>query len=180
LKSGLLQVTTVTDRQRLPVKTLFRMGSRPGLNEEEIEELRDAFDLFDTNGDGTIDPKELKAAMQSLGFEAKNQSVNQMISDIDKDGTGDVNFEEFLDLMTSKMGDSDSKEEIQKIFSLFDDDKTGYITIQNLKRVAKELGETLSDGELMEMIDRADSDEDGQISPDEFFAMMSKESCPSP
>ena len=156
------------------------MSYRPGLNEEEIEELRDAFDLFDTNGDGTIDPKELKAAMQSLGFEAKNQTVYQMISDIDKDGTGDINFEEFLDLMTSKMGDSDTKEEIQKIFSLFDDDKTGFITIQNLKRVAKELGENLSDSELMEMIDRADNDEDGQISPDEFFAMMSKEACHSP
>lgn len=52
---------------------------------------------------GTIDPKELKAAMQSLGFEAKNQTIYQMIADIDKDGNGTIDFDEFLDMMTAKM-----------------------------------------------------------------------------
>ena len=46
--------------------------ARPGLTEDEVEEIKEAFDLFDTDGSGSIDPKELKAAMQSLGFEAKN------------------------------------------------------------------------------------------------------------
>lgn len=52
---------------------------------------------------GTIDPKELKAAMQSLGFEAKNATIYQMIGDIDKDGSGAIDFDEFLDMMTAKM-----------------------------------------------------------------------------
>jgi centrin-1 len=52
---------------------------RPGLTEDEIEEIKEAFDLFDSDGSGTIDPKELKSAMQSLGFEAKNQTIYQMI-----------------------------------------------------------------------------------------------------
>ncbi len=73
------------------------------MTEEEIEEIREAFNLFDTDGSGTIDPKELKAAMQSLGFEAKNQTIYQMIADIDKDGNGSIDFEEFLDMMTAKM-----------------------------------------------------------------------------
>ena len=73
---------------------------RPGLTDDEVEELRQAFDLFDTDGSGMIDPKELRAAMQSLGFETKNQTIYQMIQDIDKDGDGDVDFDEFLDLMT--------------------------------------------------------------------------------
>jgi Ca2+-binding EF-hand superfamily protein len=76
---------------------------RPGLSEDEIEEIREAFNLFDTDGSGTIDPKELKAAMQSLGFEAKNQTIYQMIGDIDKDGSGSIDFDEFLDMMTAKM-----------------------------------------------------------------------------
>merc|ERR1719498_628064 len=147
---------------------------RPGLSEEEIEEIREAFNLFDADGSGTIDPKELKAAMQSLGFEAKNQTIYQMINDIDKDKSGEIDFEEFLDMMTAKMSDKDSKEDITKVFNLFDDDKTGKISIKNLKRVARELGETMSDAELMEMIERADTDEDGEISVDEFYAIMTK------
>ena len=148
--------------------------SRAGINEEEIEELREAFELFDTDGNGTIDPNELKSAMKNLGLEAKNHTVYQMISDIDKNGTGDIDFDEFLDLMTVKLGDSDSEEDVRKVFDLFDDDKTGYITIQNLKRVAKDLDENMSDAELLEMIERADSDQDGQINFEDFYSIMTK------
>merc|ERR1711964_955636 len=118
---------------------------RPGLTEDEIEEIKEAFDLFDTVGSGSIDPKELKAAMQSLGFEAKNQTIYQMISDLDRDGSGNIEFEEFLDMMTARMSDKDTRQDIEKVFRLFDDDKTGKITFNNLKRVAKELGENMSD-----------------------------------
>mmetsp|Transcript_18891 Transcript_18891/g.8809 ORF Transcript_18891/g.8809 Transcript_18891/m.8809 type:complete len:114 (+) Transcript_18891:77-418(+) len=102
---------------------------RPGLTEDEIEEIKEAFDLFDTDGSGTIDPKELKAAMQSLGFEAKNQTIYQMVSDLDKDGSGAIDFEEFLDMMTARMSDKDTREDIDKVFRLFDDDKTSTISI---------------------------------------------------
>jgi len=56
--------------------------------------------------------------MQSLGFEAKNQTIYQMIGDIDKDGSGSIDFEEFLDMMTAKMSDKDTREDIQKVFNL--------------------------------------------------------------
>jgi Ca2+-binding EF-hand superfamily protein len=84
-----------------------------------------------------------------------------MVSDLDADGSGAIDFEEFLDMMTARMSDKDTKDDINKVFRLFDDDKTGSITIQNLRRVAKELGETMTDEELMEMIERADSNADG-------------------
>lgn len=93
--------------------------------------------------------------MQSLGFEAKNQTIYQMIKDIDVDGSGEIDFDEFLQLMTSRLAGSDTREDIDKIFQLFDDDKTGYISLQNLRRVAHELGEQMNDGELLEMIERA-------------------------
>ena len=78
-----------------------------------------------------------------------------MISDIDKDGSGTIDFDEFLQMMTAKMGERDSREEIMKAFRLFDDDETGKISFKNLKRVAKELGENMTDEELMEMIEEA-------------------------
>merc|ERR1719164_153147 len=83
-------------------KKAAKTYERPGLSDEEIEEIKEAFNLFDTDGSGTIDPKELKAAMQSLGFEAKNQTIYQMIADIDKDNSGTIDFEEFLDMMTPR------------------------------------------------------------------------------
>ena len=57
---------------------------------------------------------------------------------------------------------------------MFDDDTTGKISLKNLKRVARELGETMNDDELQEMIDEADRDGDGEISEEEFIRIMKK------
>ena len=130
-------------------------GRSAGLTEEQKQEIREAFDLFDTDGSGTIDAKELKVAMRALGFEPKKEEIKKMIADIDKDGSGTIDFEEFLQMMTAKMGERDSREEIMKAFRLFDDDETGKISFKNLKRVAKELGERMTDEELQEMVDEA-------------------------
>ncbi|NP_001090133.1 centrin 4 L homeolog [Xenopus laevis] len=153
-----------------------RTGAKPDLTEEQKKEIREAFDLFDTDGTGTIDVKELKVAMRALGFEPKKEEMKKIISDIDKDGSGIIDFEDFLSLMTQKMSEKDSKEEIMKAFRLFDDDNTGKISFKNLKRVAKELGENLTDEELQEMIDEADRDGDGEINEQEFLRIMRKTS----
>lgn len=58
---------------------------RAGVTEEEVVEIKEAFDLFDMDLGGSIDPKELQAAMKSLGFEAKNQTIYKMIADLDTD-----------------------------------------------------------------------------------------------
>uniref|UniRef100_A0A8C6KL54 Centrin, EF-hand protein, 2 n=1 Tax=Nothobranchius furzeri TaxID=105023 RepID=A0A8C6KL54_NOTFU len=120
------------------------------LNEEQKQEIREAFELFDTDSSGIIDVRELKVAMRALGFEPKKEEIRKMIAD------------------------KDSKEEILKAFRLFDDDETGKISFKNLKRVAKELGENLTDQELQEMIDEADRDEDGEVSEEEFLRIMKK------
>ena len=65
-----------------------------------------------------------------------------------KDNSGKLTFDGFLSLMASKMSEKDTKEEILKAFKLFDDDDTGKISFENLKRVANELGESLTDEEL--------------------------------
>ncbi|KFW11788.1 Centrin-1, partial [Eurypyga helias] len=118
------------------------------LTEEQKQEVREAFDLFDADGTGNIDVKELKVAMRALGFEPKREEIKTMISDINKEGTGKIGFNHFLVVMAQKMMKScSSKEEILKAFKLFDDE-TSKICFKNLQRVARDLGEKITDEEL--------------------------------
>ncbi|KAL1489626.1 hypothetical protein ABEB36_013570 [Hypothenemus hampei] len=153
-----------------------KSGPKFELSEDQKNDIKEAFDLFDVQGTGQIDSKDLKVAIRALGFEPKKEEIKKMIADIDKGGTGKISYEDFLELMSIKMAEKDSKEEILKAFRLFDDDETGKISFKNLKRVAKELGENLTDEELQEMIDEADRDGDGEISQEEFLRIMKKTS----
>uniref|UniRef100_A0A4X2K7D1 EF-hand domain-containing protein n=1 Tax=Vombatus ursinus TaxID=29139 RepID=A0A4X2K7D1_VOMUR len=149
--------------QRVTIN-IFKMGLKPELTEDQKQEIREGFELFDTDGTGTIDVKELKVALRALGFYPKKEEIKKVISDIDKEGTVKISFNDFLAVITQKMAEKYTKEEILKTFRLFNDDETRKISFKNLKRVARELGENLTDEELQEMIDEADRDGDGETS----------------
>ena len=83
--------------------TALPLFYRFALTEEQKQEIREAFDLFDTDGSGSIDAKELKVAMRALGFEPKKEEIKKMIADIDTDGSGTIDFNEFLEMMTAKV-----------------------------------------------------------------------------
>jgi len=117
---------------------------------------------------------ELKAAMIALGFESKNNSIVQMITDLDADGSGAIDFAEWLALMTKRVNDKDSRANINKIFALYDDERTGFISTKNLRRVASELGENVTNEELEELIRRADVDGDGLVSEEEFYVILTR------
>ncbi|XP_035720898.1 caltractin-like [Vespa mandarinia] len=148
--------------------------SKIELTEDQKADIKEAFDLFDPDGTGKIATKELKIAMRALGFEPKKEELKKLVADFDPDCLGKLSFEEFLNIMSVKMLEKDPKEEILRAFRLFDDDETGKISFKNLKRVARELGENLTDEELQEMIDEADKDGDGEISQEEFMRIMRK------
>merc|ERR1711890_227119 len=137
-----------TSRANMGRKSAKKKG---GLSEEQMDEIREAFNLFDGDQSGAIDVRELKAAMRALGFEVKNEELKKMVSDVDNDGNGTIVFAEFLEMMTGKMGEKDSREDIEKVFKLFDDDNTNKISFRNLARVAEELGENIDDEELQDM-----------------------------
>ena len=128
---------------------------RPGLSSEEVDEIKQAFDLFDTNGTGKIDPKELKAAMQSLGFDSRSPNIYQLIADLnipDIERNGGKSFDDFLDVISDKIGNKELKEGIRRIFDLFiGDPNSDTITLSSLKKISKELGENMSDEELNDM-----------------------------
>ncbi|MBN3298475.1 CALM protein, partial [Amia calva] len=126
-------------------------------------EFKEAFSLFDKDGDGTITTKELGTVMRSLGQNPTEAELQDMINEVDADGNGTIDFPEFLTMMARKMKDTDSEEEIREAFRVFDKDGNGYISAAELRHVMTNLGEKLTDEEVDEMIREADIDGDGQV-----------------
>merc|ERR1712072_900097 len=110
--------------------TRKNVGRVKALTEEQVEECREAFEMFDMDRSGAIDVRELKAAIRALGMDVSAEELKKMVGDVDKDGNGTIEFAEFLSMMTAKMARTASEEEIAKCFKLFDHDATGMITLK--------------------------------------------------
>ena len=142
------------------------------LTDDQISEFKEAFSLFDKDGDGCITTKELGTVMRSLGQNPTEAELQDMINEVDADGNGTIDFPEFLNLMARKMKDTDSEEELKEAFRVFDKDQNGFISAAELRHVMTNLGEKLTDEEVDEMIREADVDGDGQINYEEFVKVM--------
>jgi len=142
------------------------------LSEEQIAEFKEAFSLFDKDNDGTITTKELGTVMRSLGQSPTEPELRDMINEVDADGNGTIDFEEFLSMMSKKAGHQDEDAELQEAFKVFDKDQSGKISKTELRQVMQSLGEKISDAELDEMIREADVDGNGEIDFAEFRKMM--------
>ena len=90
------------------------------LSAEEVKEIKQAFDIFDNDLSGIMDPSELKDAFINLGFTGQCKFVYQILAELDEDQSGGIEFPEFLKLATAKLSDKDSREDIMKIFNTFD------------------------------------------------------------
>merc|ERR1712070_315576 len=94
----------------------------------------------------------------------------------DRDDTGFIGFQAFEEIMVQRYAAQDPMDEIKKAFELFDEEKSGKISFRNLKRIARDLGEKLTDEELHGMIDEFDQDQDGEINQEEFVHIMKQTS----
>ncbi|XP_075255501.1 uncharacterized protein LOC142348159 isoform X3 [Convolutriloba macropyga] len=144
------------------------------LTPELIEEWREAFWLFDRDGDGTITTKEITAVMRNLGQNPTEEDITDMIKEVDIDGSGSIDFEEFLYMMAKKMRDTDSEEELKSAFRVFDRDNDGRLTVDELRTVLETMGGKMSAEEIEEVI-REGMDPNGFISYDTSFRLW----CPS-
>lgn len=120
----------------------------PELTEEQIEDFKEAFSLFDKNGDGYISSKELGIVMRSLGQNPSEQELKDMINEVDADGNGSIDFEEFIHMMARNMKNPvDEEVELRESFKVFDKNGDGYISAAELRHVMTTLGEKLTDDE---------------------------------
>eukprot|EP00771_Trimastix_marina_P001354 gnl/Trimastix_PCT/2421.p2 GENE.gnl/Trimastix_PCT/2421~~gnl/Trimastix_PCT/2421.p2 ORF type:complete len:225 (-),score=39.46 gnl/Trimastix_PCT/2421:341-1015(-) len=148
---------------------------RKRLTETETQELREAFELFDVDRAGFIDAKKLKAGMAAMGVDRSNDEIRSMIFDVDKDGSGRIDFHAFVDMMTSSQRHRDQREEMIKGFRLFADSESQTISVKNLRRIALEVGEAkLPEEDLLAMIRCGDHDRDGVVGLEDFCRLMKK------
>jgi len=140
---------------------------------KQLEEYQAAFSLFDKNGDGTISVQELREAMRRLGHNPSDGDVQDMISQVDSDKNGSVDFDEFVDLMHNQVNKVDAESDMRDAFNTFDRNKDGFISPAELKSVMASMGEKLTQAEVDAMIKAADLNGDGKIDFQEFVRMMS-------
>ncbi|EGG21852.1 calmodulin-like protein [Cavenderia fasciculata] len=131
---------------------------------------KDAFNLFDKDGDGKISTSELGTVMRSVGSNPTQAELKDMIKEVD-DGSGFVGYQQFVQLMGRKTQFSDSEADIKLAFKVFDKKGNGYANVQDLKHTLTSIGEKLTKEEFDNMVKDAKI-VDGQIHVDEFIRIV--------
>ncbi|CAF0724390.1 unnamed protein product [Didymodactylos carnosus] len=136
------------------------------LTQNQVAELRQAFNLFDTDGSGAISIKEFKQALWALDIQANDQEVQHMFKAIDADKNGEIEFEEFVEIVADSYFRKFTRAEILEAFKRFDHDHDGYISANELQNILSRLGRNFSSDEIRRMIAQVDRDGNGKISID--------------
>jgi len=149
------------------------MSFQRRMSSNDIKECRATFDMFDKNGNGTINAQELFSVMRSLGIKSSLKEAQGMIQEVDHDKSGLVDFNEFLSLMANKKSSKRQESfELMHAFKAFDRNNDGYIVKSEFMKVMKKHGEKITSKEIDSMIKQCDVDKDGKINYTEFVKMV--------
>jgi len=120
------------------------------------------------DGGGSIDARELKELMVSAGQNPTDEELEEMIRIADADGTGDIDFAEFVTLMAHRIADEKSEETLRAAFSVFDTSGDGFINAEEMRRIMMHMGEPVTLDDVDQVIRKVDRDGDGVIDYNEF------------
>eukprot|EP00299_Pterocystis_sp_00344_P018021 c900_g1_i1.p1 GENE.c900_g1_i1~~c900_g1_i1.p1 ORF type:complete len:184 (+),score=48.00 c900_g1_i1:45-554(+) len=158
----------MADAELLAVQTKF-----PQISKEQLVEFHDAFSLFDKDGNGKIEAEELQAVLNHISGNVhyKLEDVMKMIQLVDNNSDGEIDFVEFVGLMTRSY--KSEREEIRDLFNVFDGDRDGVITAEEITVVLNGLGQTISTDEINLITRYVNIEDKGTISFEGFCKMMS-------
>ena len=112
--------------------------------------------------------------MKALGIFLKKDDVKAVMTKVDKDGSGNIDKEEFTALMAEQIESRNQEEELRKVFRIYDDDDNGLISADNLTRCANDLMETVTEDEVNMMIEMADRNKKGGVDLEDFVDLMKR------
>ena len=162
--------TKTTEREKFG-----KVEEKKVIVESSDDEIKKAFELFDQNGNGKINPKEIKQAMQDIGYDEKNPLVYQIVAELDTphyNKAGGVNFNDFCQTVNNRIPERETTEDLRKVFNLFLDDPNDTTTsLASIKRVADELGENFEEAELNAMLTKA-SKSGANLTFEDFVSIM--------
>lgn len=144
-----------------------------GLDAEQVEVLMKCFNGFCK--DGVVMAETVGEILQMMGLRVKKEALEEIISEVDEDGSGELEFEEFCILAARFLIEEDEEQmrrELKEAFRFYDKDSVGYLSIDTLKGILLELEPKLNDDQLMEIVEEVDEDGSGTIDFDEFMEMM--------
>lgn len=125
------------------------------LTARQRAELREAFNLFDSEGTGRIPSMEVKVALRALGFEVRKEELRQLLAEAGCNTNGTMDFNEFIRVLSMKMGEKETKADVQRAFKMFDVSDKGHISLEDIKDVADLLEYPMTEEELKEMMEFA-------------------------
>ncbi|CAF1132675.1 unnamed protein product [Rotaria magnacalcarata] len=141
--------------------------------EEQIQEFRQAFLLYDKDSDGAISPKVLGSVMRTLGQNPTEDELKGLINEFDCEGKGLIDFDEFLQMMAKRAKEHNEEDELREAFRVFDKNGNGFIKVAELSRhVMTNLGEQFSDDEVDEILREIDTTGKGIIRYEEVVKMV--------
>jgi len=153
------------------------MGALQELDKEQVAILKRAFDAF-AQDKGYIEEHMVGTILQMLGHEVSEQRLKEIIAEVDADGSGQLEFEEFVTLAAGFLVEDEvedtaaMQEELKEAFRLYDKEGNGYITTEVLREILKELDDKITTEDLDMMIQEIDSDGSGTVDFDEFMEVM--------
>uniref|UniRef100_A0A336LA48 CSON005862 protein n=1 Tax=Culicoides sonorensis TaxID=179676 RepID=A0A336LA48_CULSO len=145
------------------------------LDKAQIALLQNAFNAFDQEKKGCIDTTMVGTILSMLGHQLDDAMLKEIIDEVDADGSGELEFEEFVTLAARFMVEEDAEamlQELKEAFRLYDKEGNGYITTGVLREILRELDDQLTNDDLDMMIEEIDSDGSGTVDFDEFMEVM--------
>ena len=138
--------------------------------EEELEEYKEAFALFDKDGSGDITLKEFLKVLKNLGQNLSKDEADKLLKELDTDGSGSIGFDEFVSYMKKTRIEEEVEDEdiVIKAFMTFDKDQSGSISNQEFRHILCNLGDKFTQEECDEIFKEADLDNDGVLNYREF------------